>query len=152
MGRAIPIPSADTRPFWDGAARGELRLPQCEKCDTLLYPPPPRCPRCLNKHLRWERLSGKGTLWSWTEIFVNAIPELAPPIAICEIALAEQHDLLVLASCNVPELARLSIGSSVQIYFADEGNGAHIPYVHSLLEAPADDLLGSPPRGHLHRG
>lgn len=146
MGRAVPIPSVETRPFWEAGTCGEFHLPRCRHCDTLLYPPPPRCPHCLGPNLRWERLSGKGALWSWTEIFINAIPGMAPPIAICEVALAEQPDLLVIASCDASDVGALRIGLDVQIYFADEGDGVRVPCLRLPRRTFSDDASGSAQR------
>jgi len=41
-----PVVTADTAFFWDGTARGELRIQRCGGCGALRYPPGPMCPAC----------------------------------------------------------------------------------------------------------
>ena len=33
--RPLPQPNADTRPFWDGCAAGELRYQCCDRCGQV---------------------------------------------------------------------------------------------------------------------
>ena len=62
----IPVPSPETRPFWDAARRHELSLPKCRACGALHYYPRGACPTCLSGDLSWERVSGKGSLHTFT--------------------------------------------------------------------------------------
>src|SRR6516162_10733483 len=41
-----PVVTADTAFFWEGTARGELRIQRCRGCGTLRHPPGPMCPAC----------------------------------------------------------------------------------------------------------
>ncbi len=34
-----PVPDADTKPYWDGIAHGELRLQRCEACGAAVFYP-----------------------------------------------------------------------------------------------------------------
>jgi len=51
--KAVPVPTPETQPFWDGCAAGELRLQRCNACDGGHYfPPRPFCPRCLSDDVK----------------------------------------------------------------------------------------------------
>ncbi|MDY6858831.1 MAG: zinc ribbon domain-containing protein [Pseudomonadota bacterium] len=87
--RPIPAPSAETRPFWEGAKAGTLTLARCRDCGRIPYPPRPRCPDCLSDRLEWIDLSGKALLKGWTDVHLPALPGREGPICIVECALAE---------------------------------------------------------------
>jgi uncharacterized OB-fold protein len=52
--------------FWDWCGRGELRLQRCEACDHLAWPVVRKCDQCGEQGFRWERLSGRGKVVSWS--------------------------------------------------------------------------------------
>jgi uncharacterized OB-fold protein len=63
----LPDPDDDdAAPFWAGCARGELLVQACAKCGARRMPPRPMCPACRSIETRWNRLSGRGTIWSFT--------------------------------------------------------------------------------------
>ena len=87
--RPLPEPTPVTRPFWDGLAQGKVRIQQCEDCGAWVFYPRNRCNRCLSEHLRWEEVSGEGTLYTFTVArqptsphFVDDVPQL---IAVVEL-------------------------------------------------------------------
>ncbi|MFN8024952.1 MAG: OB-fold domain-containing protein [Acidimicrobiia bacterium] len=61
-----PQPTPLTQPFWDGLREEKVRLQRCGACDTWVYYPRARCPRCLSGDLTWHEVSGNGHLFSFT--------------------------------------------------------------------------------------
>jgi uncharacterized protein len=61
--------------FWEGTARGELRIQKCNACGRLRHPPRPMCPHCRSTDRSWAAVAGTGTVWS----FVVPHPPLLPP-------------------------------------------------------------------------
>jgi uncharacterized OB-fold protein len=61
-----PVPEATplTRPFWDAAAKGELRMQKCRNCSHIRFPIGPVCTTCLSDEADWVLLSGKGAVLS----------------------------------------------------------------------------------------
>lgn len=116
--RPIPVPTAETRPFWTGAAGNELWLPRCRACRLLSYPPPPRCPRCLVDEFSWEKLSGTGRLKSWTTIHIDVLPGVEPPFTIGEVELTEQPGLIMVAHIVGMPAEMLKTGDAVKVSFA----------------------------------
>jgi uncharacterized OB-fold protein len=70
----IPIADADTQPFWDGCARGELLIQRCGSCGSWLWQPRPICSRCQALDPAWTRVSGDGSVRSWTVIRPPTLP------------------------------------------------------------------------------
>src|SRR5437879_5025749 len=79
--RPLPQPTPETRHFWDGTQRGELRLQRCTKCSHIYFPPRPFCPKCASRQVDVIKASGRATLYSYV-ISHRPAPGLTPPYAI----------------------------------------------------------------------
>lgn len=62
---ALPRPTPETKPFWDGARQGRLMLPWCEDCSQAHYYPRPFCPHCFSPRIEWRQASGHGRIYSY---------------------------------------------------------------------------------------
>ncbi len=60
-----PVFTPETRPYWEGAEQGELRLCTCRSCDRCFFPPSNVCPGCSSKEIDWRVASGRATLYSF---------------------------------------------------------------------------------------
>lgn len=76
----LPTINELNRPFWDGAAAGELRFQRCAACDHLRYPISPNCPRCLDPGGEWVPVSGRGTVLSYAVFHRSYHPSRADAI------------------------------------------------------------------------
>ena len=63
--RPEPVATPDSAFFWEGAARGELLIKQCDACKMLWHPPRPMCPNCHATKMVPARMSGRGIVYSW---------------------------------------------------------------------------------------
>lgn len=54
---AGPTITALTRPFWDAAAEGRLKIQHCEDCGKAVFYPRP----IWSKRLVWKDASGRGS-------------------------------------------------------------------------------------------
>ncbi len=75
----------EARAFWEGTAKGELRVERCGECGRRRMPPRPMCPACQSLEREWEAMSGRGTIWSFIVPHPPLLPayaELAPYNAI----------------------------------------------------------------------
>lgn len=116
----IPVPTPETRPFWEAARRHELTLQRCRACDAYLFYPRAACPRCLGADLEWRRVSGRGTLHTFTVVHRGArgFP-LGPPYVIAIVELAEGPRLMTNLVGVDPDPARITIGMPVEVVFED---------------------------------
>lgn len=67
--KPLPKPSPTSRPFWEAARKHELSLQRCGGCSKFIYYPRDRCPHCFSDNLSWNRVSGRGTLYSYTVVY-----------------------------------------------------------------------------------
>ncbi|HXG42285.1 MAG TPA: Zn-ribbon domain-containing OB-fold protein [Dehalococcoidia bacterium] len=72
--KPLPQPTDTTRPFWQGARQGELRLQRCRSCHQYVYYPRSLCPHCLSTDLDWVPASGRGHVYTYTVIRRAAHP------------------------------------------------------------------------------
>ncbi len=63
--RPLPEPAPETREFWDGAKRGELRIQRCRSCRRAYFYPRPFCPNCSSRDVEWFTASGRGKLHTY---------------------------------------------------------------------------------------
>lgn len=66
-----------TKPFWDGAKRHELLVPQCSNCGQHFFYAREVCPNCLSPKWEWTKASGRGRLYSWTTVYQPGNPAFA---------------------------------------------------------------------------
>lgn len=123
---AVPAPSAETRPFWEAAARGKLELARCTDCERLLWPPLPRCPDCLSSALVWTEVSGRGRLRGWTD---NHVGGQAAPLCIAECAIEEDPRAVIVALDATGSVRDLPPDALVRIIFRADANGWTYPVI-----------------------
>ncbi len=126
----------DSAPFWEGTAAGELRVQVCVHCGQRRMPPRPMCFRCRSLEARWERLSGRGRIWS----FVIAHPPLLPayeahaPYNVVVVECEEDPAIRFVGGLvkgpgsllGDEEREKLAIGAPVQVVFCERG-GVYFP-------------------------
>ena len=115
--KPLPKPSPTSRPFWEAAKRHELTIQRCGACREYIYYPRPRCPKCFSDQLSWERVSGRGKVYSYTVVRRASSRMFADApyvLAIVELAEGPRMTTNVVAP---PEQVR--IGMPVTVAFED---------------------------------
>jgi len=106
IGIPVPNPSAASKPYWDGCARGELLFQRCDDCATIALRPATLCGQCLSRSLSWVRSSGMGTLYSWTVVWRPQRPSFTVPYAPAIVTLEEGFRMVSsVVGCDPEELA-----------------------------------------------
>jgi uncharacterized OB-fold protein len=125
-----PVPDGDSRPYWEGIARGELRIQRCDACERYVFYPRALCPHCHAEALTWVAASGTATIYSYTVVrqafgpfagqvsFVVAVVELAEGVRM----LSRLTGVEVGADGGVP--STVAIGAPVRVTFATLEPGA----------------------------
>jgi uncharacterized protein len=121
------VEEPDAAEFWAGCARGELLVQTCKSCGLRRMPPRPMCPRCRSLELRWEPMSGRGTIWS----FIVPHPPLLPayqelaPYNVIVVALEEEPTIRFVGNLvtgpdgeiNEIDPATITIADPVRVVF-----------------------------------
>jgi hypothetical protein len=122
----VPVPSPETKPFWDAAKRGVLELPRCGACRKLHYYPRGVCPHCLSNDLSWERLRGTATLHTFTIVHRGQKGFPVPtPYVLAVVQLTEGPRMMTTLIDVDP--AAVSIGMPVEVCFRDVSDTITLP-------------------------
>jgi uncharacterized OB-fold protein len=81
--------SRASAPFWASLESNALSMQRCKQCNRLVFYPREICPYCSANNFTWEKVSGRGRVYSFTIVRKPSIPSfkyLAPYVyAIIEL-------------------------------------------------------------------
>jgi uncharacterized OB-fold protein len=129
MPAEIPKPQLDTdsREYWEGLARGELRIQRCDSCARHVFYPRAICPHCFSSELSWVTATGKGTIYSYTVAhqgygaFAQDVPFV---VAIVEL----EEDVRMMTRIVGSPREQVAIGARVEISFEKIDEDLTLPY------------------------
>lgn len=136
--KPAPHVTAETRPFWEACARGELLYQRCEACGKPQFYPRTRCARCHSDRLTWEHSARRGTIHSFT--IVHRAPTEAfradIPYVLVLVDLDEGFRMMM----NVRECppSDVVIGMRVGVIFERRDDGVVLPQAISENQFRAD--------------
>jgi hypothetical protein len=126
VGIPVPNPSAASKPYWDGCARGELLYQRCDDCGTIALRPGTVCASCLSRSLSWAKSSGEGSLYSWTVVWRPQRPSFTVPYAPAIVTLAEGFRMVsAIVGCETDDL---SADMSLAVEFHPVSDEIFLPY------------------------
>jgi uncharacterized OB-fold protein len=127
----LPVPDERSAGYWEAAARHQLAIARCSRCGTYSHPPEIVCVACgsLDPEFRFEPVSGRGRLRSWTTVRQALLPgfEALVPYIIIDVELEEQAELRLTGRLLDGPDAKLAWGAPVKVAFEDVAPGVSIP-------------------------
>ena len=133
-----PIPEFDAEPFWEACNRDELQMQRCGDCRKWRWTPGPLCEYCGSEALRWERLSGRGTVHTWTVVRHPVHPAAIErvPYIVVEVALEEQDDLHLIS--NLIDIApdEIAMDLPVEVTFVPHPEAGKLPQFRPRRNLP----------------
>ena len=125
--KPVPVPSVESKPYWEALKQHRLEMQRCEDCTNVWFPPSTMCPNCLSTNFRWTPMSGRGTVFSYVVYHRVYHPEFAAeaPYAVAVIALEEGPRMI----SNVIGVApsEMVCDMPVEVVFDDITETATIP-------------------------
>ncbi|MFD4406221.1 Zn-ribbon domain-containing OB-fold protein [Nocardia sp. NPDC058499] len=117
--RPAPFPDDVTEGFWDSLRAQRLSIQRCARCSRFNHAPSLTCPACGSEALRYEAVSGRGTVHSYTVLEDPPGPGFATlvPLVVVVVELVEQPGLLMVANLLGTEPAAVRIGAEVEVTF-----------------------------------
>jgi uncharacterized OB-fold protein/acyl dehydratase len=118
--RPRPAISDDTRFFWEGVDRGELRIQRCLACGRLRHPPGPMCPAC--RSLDWDAIvaSGRGVVHSYVVPHHPRLPAFPERYVVALVDLEEGTRLVTNLVGVEPEAVRIGMAVELAVTRVDD--------------------------------
>lgn len=128
-GQPLPAPDEDSRPFWEGCRRGELLMQRCAACRRFRFYPRPMCPDCRSFDSTWEKMSGRGSIYSWIVAHKPVMPAFADrvPMAVVLVELEEDPGLRLVGNLRDCANERIEIGLPVEVIFEAVADDVTLP-------------------------
>jgi uncharacterized protein len=115
-------------PFWKACKKEELRFPYCSICESWQWYPLFSCPSCGGEY-NWEKVSGEGTLFSWTVVRKPPFPEFAEkvPYIVGVIDMEGARGVRFISTIEGCEPNQLQIGMKVSLFFDQINSEVSLP-------------------------
>ena len=130
--------------YFRHCAEHDFHLQQCDDCKLLRYPPTTACPWCTCLTSTWQRVEGKGTVYSYEEVRHGIQPafQRRVPYMVLLVELdtqkgqpTEYEALRVIGNLTTPDgtlappdmVKRIGIGSRMRMVFSDVAPGLSLP-------------------------
>ena len=125
--KPVPHPTDESKPYWDAADQGRLRLQRCDDCGKARHYPQLACAACCSLRSEWFDAAGVGTVYSWTIAHHPFHPAFRDdlPYVLATIDLAEGVRLM--GRFPLDDQAKLRIGLPVTIAFVRNEAGVSLP-------------------------
>ncbi len=125
--KPLPVPTAESKPYWEACKRHELRIQRCKHCSRYRHYPQPMCPYCYSFEFEWAKVSGKGKIYTYVvthQAFHSGFAEEVP-YATVTIELDEGVRMVSRMVDTKPE--ELEIGMPVEVVFEDVTDKITLP-------------------------
>ena len=118
-----------TRPFWDGVAAGEIRLPRCSACRAWQWYPLPGVDHCPSAPLEWTALSPHGSIYTFTIVrrpFLPGATKADVPVTTVLIELDDAPDVRLVG--RLADGVEPRVGMRVTAVFDHGGDAADVRF------------------------
>ena len=122
-----PVANADSRPYWDAAARDELLVRHCTDCGQHHFPPRHLCPKCWSDKLDWTRCSGRGTVYSYTVMQRAPMPDFAKRVPYVVALIDLEEGPRMMSNIVGEDALQTKVGDRVTVCFEQRGVEAKVP-------------------------
>lgn len=125
--KPIPVPSHESKPYWEGLRQHKLMMPGCGACGHRWFPPTHLCPRCRATDVRFEPVSGRGRVFSFVNFHRNYHKGFADerPYCVAVIALDEGPRMISNVIGIAPD--KVVCDMAVEVVFEDIADAATLP-------------------------
>ncbi|KUG03294.1 hypothetical protein ASZ90_019393 [hydrocarbon metagenome] len=110
----------DANEKWFKKGPDGLKIQYCPACEKYIFFPREICPYCLEVKPEWKETRGRGTIYSYTTVRRNSLPEFEDRVPYTY-AMVELHEGIRIPSniINCP-VERVRIGMPVELAWIEE--------------------------------
>jgi uncharacterized protein len=124
--------------FWEGTRQGEIRFPKCQDCGKFHWYPTVLCPFCHSSNIKWQALTSKAKLFTWT--YVNwklPVVVIRGPLIVILVEFDEAPGLYLTSNLVDCRLEDVYIGMSLEVVFQKINDKLTIPLFKPMKDKPA---------------
>jgi uncharacterized OB-fold protein len=111
----LPTIEPESQPFWDAAKEGRFLIQRCDACGSAQHYPRPFCVSCWSDQVHWEEASGRGTLYTYSTVYMNDLPPFADRLPYVAAAVDLEEGPRIMTNIVGTEPAGLRVGMPVQV-------------------------------------
>ena len=115
--KPIPAITAEMQPFFDAAKRHELVVQRCAQCGKHRFPAREICSSCLSRDATWERVSGRGHIFSYNVMHQVYHPGFASEVPYAVVVVELDEGARMISNLVGVALQDIKIGMPVQVVF-----------------------------------
>ncbi len=120
-------PSPETTGFWEGVARQELLFKWCDACARAYHPRRMICPQCSSTALSWKPASGKGKVYSFSEVHRAPTAEFAKGAPYTVGLVETPDDVHFFCRIFAENGASIAVDAPADLEFRTLENGYRLP-------------------------
>jgi uncharacterized protein len=113
----LPTIEPETQPFWDAAKEGKFLIQRCGACGGAQHYPRPFCAVCWSDQVTFEEASGRGTLYTFSTVFMNDLPPFNERLPYVVAAVDLEEGPRVMTNIVDADPADLRVGMPVVVDF-----------------------------------
>lgn len=130
--RMLPTIDLDSRPYWTSGKDGVLAIFRCADCAYYVHPPVPFCPSCESRDVAPQKVSGKGTVLTFTINHKAWVPGLSVPYVLALVTIAEQDDVRLVANIVGCEPGEVTFDMAVEVVF-EQAEDLWVPLFRPIM-------------------
>ncbi len=117
-----------SKPFWDAVQEKRLIVQNCTACNTMQYPPRPRCQECNSEALDWKETSGKGHILTFGILEDSHLPVRAAdqPLNLAVVTLDDDPRINFYSNLPGTPVRQAVVGGAVEVTFEECPDGSLI--------------------------
>ena len=120
-GLPIPVPEVDglSTQYWEGVQKNELWVQRCNVCKGWQWGPEWICHHCRSFDMGWEKIEGKGKIYSWERAWHPVHPALKShgPYIIVLVELPQYGNIRMIGNLLGDPHQTVTIGAAVEAVF-----------------------------------
>ena len=125
MSRYLPVPSKVSPVFWVACIPVPMQIPLVTGLLAPTATPLYICPECASRKLTWTRVSGKGTIYTYTIAQKSVFEDVVGPMVVALIELEE--GAMMTSNIVVADPNTLAIGMPVRLRYEKISDDITLP-------------------------
>lgn len=127
-----PYPDGLAQEYWEATRRHELLAQRCNSCKGWQWGPEYICHQCFSFDLSYERVSGRGRIYSWERPWYPAHPAVATgvPYIVVLVELPDAGNVRMVGNLLGDREQEVVIGAEVEAVFEDHDGQNPYTLVH----------------------